>query len=358
MKPVDKTSALCAILLLIVAAGTAAAGNDAVQATVTIPAGQPTPILKLNGSGLTPGNYAIGTIQLYYTVQGFQFPTGLFATFNLGLGIAGGTSSSDYPVPLALAQTGSSDVLVTPLTSTFTAGSVLWADNTLVTISIPPGITNVHDGDEIVGNLQIAQVGQHHMNTTTTIQVHIKLVFPTACLKLYDFITDESLTTTLTSTDVNVNTRKGTVTSTNPFGSLSDNVLVVNTCSVAKSFDVRITLDSWFRTNPSDNPGNAVLMFTTAGEVDPETFFSTAFGTGAPQGQALDFTNVTLEAGHTLLLTVHMAIKKGDIWNGGASGTFAGFRAGLYESGTGFVTLLSDVLPGNPATVSVGYTMK
>ncbi len=363
MKFGKSTLAVCAILALTATAGAAAAGpaadtTQAVHASVTIPDGQPVPIVTCNGGELTPGNYAIGTIQLSYTVQAFQFTPGAFAIFQLGLGLESvkGTAAT-YPLTLTVVQKqqGAENLILTPTTPSFNLQNSSWADGTAVTIGIPAGVSN-DDGTELEGTLQI-ESSDNHLKTTTTVIVHIKLVHPTACLRLYNFITDEALTTSLTATDVNVNT-KGKVTSTNPFGNLSDNVMVVNTCSVPKTFDVNIALDSCFRTNPYDNPGNAVSMFTTAGAIDPDDFFTTAFGTGTPQGQQLTFTNITLAAGNTLLLTVHTSIKKGDLWNGGPSGTFVGFTAGLYQPGTSFGTLLTDVLEANPATASLGYTVK
>lgn len=358
MKFRNRTFAVCAILALVAMAGTAAA-NDAAQASVAIPAGQPVPIIQQNGTGLTPGTYAIGTIQLFYTIQASQFPIGPFATFNLGLAIAQGKSNpaTAYPVPLSLRQTGSSNLTLTPGTSAFSVTSAAWTDSTLVTISIPPDVPNV-DGTDLVGNLQIEAPGQNHLDTVTMIQVHIKLVWPTTCLKLYNFITDEQFTTVVTATDVNVNAKKNTVTSTNPFGQFSENVLVVNTCSAPQTFDVKVALDPWFTTNPSGNPGTAVFTFSTAGALDPDTFNIAAFGTGTAQGQALSLTNVTVAGGDMFLMTVHISINKGNVWTGGASGTFSGFSAGLYVPGGTFTTLLGGVGETNPATASLDYTMK
>ena len=346
----------CAVIALATA-GTSAA-NDAVQATVT-PNTPPTPIVLQNGTGLTPGTYATGTIQLFYTVQAFQFPVGQFATFNLGLAIAAGKSNpaTAYPVPLTLKQTGSSQLTLTPASSSFSVTSASWTDTTLVTISIPAGVSS-DDGTDLVGNLQIETDGQRHLDTVTTIQVHIKLVYPTSCLKLYDFVTDEAFTQIVTTTNVNVNNNNGKVTAINPYGQLSENVLVVNTCSTSQTFDVKVTLDAWFKTNPSGNPGNAVFTYSTTGELDASSFNIAPFiGTDTPQGQSLQLTNITVAAGDMFLMTVHMSINKGAVWTGGATGTFS-FTSELFVSGTGFVTPLSPVDPASAATAAVTYTRK
>ena len=83
--------------------------KDALQAGVSIPPGQPVPVVTENGGGYTPGTYANGVIHLDYTYVGTTFPVGPFATFNLNLGlyaIAEGQPTS-YPVTLALTDIGS-----------------------------------------------------------------------------------------------------------------------------------------------------------------------------------------------------------------------------------------------------------
>jgi hypothetical protein len=350
-------SVVLAALMMLAVATTAAAG-DAVKASVTIPAGQPTPIIQQNGTGLTPGTYAVGTIQLFYTVQAFQFPVGDFAAFNLGMVVEAGKPNppTAYAVPLTLEQTGSSNVILTRDTAAFSVGSASWTDSTLVRISIPAGVPNV-DGTDLVGNLQMVAPGSNHLDTVTTIQVHIKLVHPTACLKLYNFITDEAFTAIVTTTSVNVNSNKNKVTATAPFGQFSDNVLVVNTCAVAQTFDVKMSLDPWFSTSPSGNPGNAVFSYSTSGELDPDGFNIGAFGTGTKQGEVLDLQNITVAGGDMFLLTVHMSINKGESWTGGTAGTFA-FSAGLYVPGGTFTTLLGDVDVANPASAALDYAVK
>lgn len=342
-------------IIALASAGTASA-EDAVRAGVT-PNTPPTPIVTLNGTGLTPGTYAIGTIQLFYTVQAFQFPVGQFATFNLDLAIEAGkpNPATAYPVPLTLEQTGSSNLTLTPSTSSFSVTTSAWTSSTIVTIAIPAGVPN-DDGTDLVGNLQIKANGQSHLGTATTVQVHIKLVYPDECLKLYDFITDADLAHIVTSTNVNVNP-KNKVTATTPYGQLSANLLVVNTCAVSETFDVRATLDPWFATNPSGNPGNAVFTYSTAGELDPSTFNIAAFGTGSPQGQSLQFTNVSVAAGDMFLMTVHISINKGNLWNGGSAGTFS-FSGALYANGTSFGALLTGVGPSNPAIATLTYTQQ
>jgi hypothetical protein len=157
---------------------------------------------------------------------------------------------------------------------------------------------------------------------------------------------------------VNVN-RQGAVNSTNPYGSLSDNVLVVNTCEFGEEqFDLRINLDSRFSTQPNNNPGNAVFTFATAGEIDPSTFNIAAFGTGTAQGQNLCLQNVTVPGGTSFLATVHIAINKP--MSAGAlpaDGLFNGFAASLSAAGEN-CTGAPVVADANPMSAPLSFTIK
>ncbi len=337
-----------------------ALAKDAVKASVT-PQGSPVPIMKENGTPYSSGTYAIGTIQLFYTVSAFQFPSGNFASFQLDMMDMAYTANpaTSYPVTLNLVQTGSSNLVLSPLLSSFIVSGTGWSGSSIVTISIPASVASDPslnlDGTDLIGNLQMVTSPQGaHLDTVTTVQVHIKLVHPTACLRVYNFFTDQAFTTIVTSTDVNVN-NKGKVTATNPFGQLSDNILVVNTCSTPISFDLQIELDSSFQTNPNGNPGNAVFVYLTSGYMDPSTFNMAAFGSGTPQGQHLCLCNLTVPAGDTMLITVHMGIIRNMLASAlPADGTFD-FGAEVYAAGS----TLNCTTSGSPhplADPSYAYT--
>src|SRR5215218_6560004 len=78
--------------------------SDSLQAGVTIPADQPQPVITENGTGYTPGTYAVGVVRLTYTYIGTTFPVGPFAAFNLNVGVynTGKGQATSYPVALAL----------------------------------------------------------------------------------------------------------------------------------------------------------------------------------------------------------------------------------------------------------------
>lgn len=347
-----------ALLVAALIGGTqVATASDAVQAAVTIPADQPSAIVTQNGNPLANGTFAVGTIQLLYVVHANEFPVGPFGSFTIDLGIKPDYDNgkvTTYPVELTLEQVGGGPIL-TPSPDSFSVSGRSWNGSSTVSIAIPAGLAN-GDGDEIVGNLQLAAGA--HLKTPTTVQVHIKLVHPTECIKLYDFVTDAAFTETITSTEVNINSRKNAINATNPYGQLSENVLVVNTCPSAQAFDAKVTLDPAFLTSPSGNPGNAVFTFFITGQED-DTIDIAALGTGTPRGQQLCLTNVTLNGGDSFLATVKTGIDKSLPANTlGTSGTFS-FSAQLYAAGSGCATeLVIPVLPSNPVTASLSYTVK
>ena len=250
--------------------------------------------------------------------------------------------------------------MLTPANSPVSVSGLGWAGSVLVTVSISPDVANDpdldDDGDVIVGKLQL-QADDQHLKTPTDILVKIRLVHPTACLKVYDFITDASLANTLTATEVNVNPR-GKVTSTNPYGSLSQNVMVVNTCAISESFDLRVNLDPWFSTQPSNNPGNAVFTFSTNGEIDASSFNIATFGLGTAQGQNLCLQNVAVPGGSTYLATVHMNINNGLPATGLPAGVFSGFGAALTAPGASCAGALVSSATPNPISAPLPFSIR
>lgn len=358
-----------AVAVLVFGGGTAFAQNkDAVQASVSIDEGQPTPVMTENGKGYTPGNYAVGTIQLEYTHVGMQFPAGPLATFNLNMKVypvaTRTPADSPYPATLDLKDIGSPNVTLSPARSPLLVTHEGWSHSVPVTIGIPdlvaanPDLNG--DGSLLVGNFQLDAGGD--LKTPTNVQVKIRLVHPTACLKVYNFITDADLTDTITSIEVKVNANKGKVTSTNPYGSLSENLMVVNTCAVAETFDAKLSLNNSFSTQPNNNPGNAVFTFATSGAIDPEEFAIASFGAGTKHGQDLCLQGVSIPAGSTFLATVHMNINNGmaatSLPGGGTQpGEFTGFGASLHTAGAACSGSPHPLATPNPVSAPLAFTV-
>jgi hypothetical protein len=349
------------IITIVLALGLTCFAKDAIQASV-ISTNGPTPIIIENGNP----DSAIGTIQLWYTVNALQFPAGDFASFRLGLSDAPDTSNrqTTYPVSLNLEQIGSTDLTLSSAPASFSVTGPVWTGSSEIAISVPLSTSqnpalNV-DGTELVGNLRLTtSPSGAHLDTVTNVQVHIKLVYPTSCSRVFEFITDEGMTTVVGSTFVNVSGGQNPkVTSTNPFGQFSDNILIANTCAISHSFDLRAVLDALFQTSPHDNPGNAVFTYLKSGYVDPASFNIAAFGTGTKQGEQLCLQNVNIPPGDTFLATIHMGLITGgspDLLP--KSHTF-GFSAGMYEAGHNCGGNSDTLATPNPAYAGLTFTVK
>jgi hypothetical protein len=355
-----------------------AAARDSVKVAVLLPTVPPTPIMFTNGNPYAPGTFAVGTIQLFYTVNALTFPSGEFASFTLRLGIRAGQPTgqqTSYPVPLSLRQTGSQNLILHPETDSYSVGDSSWSADDIVHISIPASVSADPDlncdGCDLVGNLQLDAPGGNHLDTPTTVQVHIMLVHPKLCLRVFNFLTDQGFTLVpLTDAIVHLGgpARDRRVASSTP-GQFSDNVLIVNACATAQSFNLEIALDPHFETKPGNGHGNAVFTYFTSGVVDPSAFDLSLFGSGTPQGQALWLENITLPAGASFLATVHMGLITGNppSWLPPTSGTpaagiFEGFWAELYAPGTTLSTLPSaptaSLAAPNPAETSLPFTVQ
>jgi len=353
--------ALAVALLLAVASGTAWA-NDQIISTVTIPTGEPAPVIQDNGA-------VSGNIRLNYTVFDTQWPCGQFAQFNLDLVAQLGTGrGGSYPADLNLAVSGSgTPVQLSPDPSYFAVTGTTWTGSSLVSVYIDCSkvSSSPTDGSTIDGQLNESVTlpgssASAHINSITTVQVHIKLVFPTSCLKLYSFETNQDTGVLLNSVDVNASGNPQRVRSTSP-GQISVDALVANTCVSPMSFDLRIGLDPNWNTNPSGNPGNATFTYTTEGEFDPSTYNLAAFGTGTAQGQSLCLSNVTLPAGDSFLTRVHSAITSGILASGLPGDSTFDFSATLFAPNTtcsGTPLDSSIVGPSNPANSYLAFTVR
>ena len=350
------TTALC--LASLVFGVSRADAKDALQAAVSIPTGQPVPLMAENGNGYTPGTYAVGTIILNYTYVGTSFPAGMFAAFDLNLKIydAGSKNEPVYPVLLTLEDIGSKHLDLWPAMSSVSMTGLGWSQTNQVVINIPSSVaTNpefMADGAQIVGNLRMTTPGGSGVDTVTNVLVKITLVHPAGpCLKVYSFVTAAGPGETLTTTEVNVN-NNGKVTSTNP-GSMSSNAMVVNTCGFDITFDIKMTLDSSF----SAQGANAVRTFITGAELDETTFDIDAFGDGTPAGQQLCLQSATVPDGSTFLDTVHMQIINKMPASDLPDGSFT-FSAALYNPGTGCTGALLPQAGATPATTVLPFETK
>jgi len=346
--------AIAFVVALGTATGTALA-KDSVVVSVAEPSGSA--VIVNNGQ-------ASGTIQLFYTVNAMQFPVGEFASFNLNWIVNLGSPTTNYGSGVIFKlvqdqQGGNVDFFPAPDKFTLTGAGQIGMSKVTILITpdkdgnLPPNA----DGTELVGNLKLNAGSK--VGTVSNIQVHIVLVHPTNCLKIYNFVTGEDFGT-LDATTLNVPTRgakAGTVVSSQP-GQFSDNVLIVNMCGMDQTFNLGINLDKRFSTNPSGNPGNAVFTYTAAGAFVSSSFTAMMAEDGIPHQQNVCLQNMTVPAGASFLATVHSEIldglKQSDL---PPAGTFD-FAARLYQNAlSGCISPVSPLASPNPATFTLPFTI-
>jgi hypothetical protein len=275
------------------AAAAPASAKDAVVGAVSTPLSPPNPIIIQNGTQYSQGTYAIGTIQLFYTVPAYQFPAGNFGYFTLDLSIQGGknTPTTNYPRTLTLKQTGSANLDLDPVIDSFNVDNVNWHGSTRVNINIPASVASNPsfqvDGAELVGNLQMVTPSGSHLDTVTTIQIHLILAHPTDCLKAYSFITNNDNTAQVDPIQVSKQSSNQKVSSNpqNPHYI----VVMTNTCSVAQCVDARFGLNSNFQLKGAQ----AVKTFSSNSLIDTfsgaSSFFS-ASPVADPHGTSMCLT--------------------------------------------------------------------
>lgn len=356
------------VLTAMFAAGDPAWAKDAVVAAVTTPMTPSNPIIIQNGTQYSAGTYAIGTIQLFYTVQGYDFTAGNFGYFTLDLSIQAGkdTPTTNYPVALTLTQTGSAKLNLVPVTGNFNVTNASWHGSTRVDINIPTSVANDPtfqvDGAELVANLQMTVPKQSYLDTVTTIQVHLILAHPTDCLKAYSFLTNNDNTAEIDTIQVSKNSKNQNVSSNpqNPHYI----VVVTNTCSITQCTDTRFTLNSDFQLKGAQ----AVKTYSSNSLIDTFSDVSSFFGANPiadPQGDTMCVTasasalcgsgGIPVLGGDSFLMKADFEIKLDATFPPPAQ--YTGFESTLLEGGsTGDCTVdgtMSSVADPNPTTAAL-----
>jgi hypothetical protein len=320
-----------------------------------------TPTVSVNGNPAAPGTFAVGTIQLWYEVHAYQFTAGPLATFDLTLQDYQPSTTGQapsYPATLNVMQIGGTSVTLTPVPSTFVVSGLGWSGNSTVSIGIPVSTAGnpafAADGTELVGNLKLSTVpAGSKLDTTTNVQVHVRLVHPTSCLRVYDFMTTQDLSTSISSLQVDLfknGPKAGRTKGTTP-PQLSNDVLIVNVCASEEIFDLMLHNDSSFQ----DQGANSVFMFTKSGSTDPSTFEVADFGAGTPKGNNHCFGSLYLPGGDSVLVTNHLSIA--DIPAAQLPPGSFGFSGLLAVAGTGCPGIINTLAIPNPASLSVPFSI-
>src|SRR5688572_17882161 len=115
---------MVAVMVLVALMSASALAKDAVKTAVSN--ATPEALIVENGNAYSQGTYAIGTIQLFYTVQGFAWPASV-GSFDLSFAIQPGNSRpfTGYPTSLTAGQIGSDDLSLS-LPGTFSVGDANW----------------------------------------------------------------------------------------------------------------------------------------------------------------------------------------------------------------------------------------
>lgn len=360
----------CLVFAAMFAVGNSAWAKDAVVAEVATPMAPSNPIMIQNGTQYSLGTYAIGTIQLFYTVPSYQFTAGNFGYFTLRLSIQAGksTPTTNYPVALTLKQTGSANLDLVPATDNFNVANASWHGSTRVDINIPASVadnpTFQVDGAELVANLQMTVPNRSYLDTVTTIQVHLILAHPTACLKAYSFITNNDNTAEVDPILISKNdSRNNHDVSSNPQNPHYI-VVVTNTCSIAQCIDTRFALNSDFELKGAE----AVKTFSSNSLIDTSSDVSNFFGADPkahPEGVSMCVTapasalcgsgGIPVLGGDSFLLKADFRIKADATFPPPAQ--YTGFESILLEGGsTGNCTVdgtMSSIADPNPTSAAL-----
>jgi hypothetical protein len=346
-----------AIAFVIGLAPAARAGED-VTASVSASAA-PTPIVTLNGNPYANGSYAVGTLRLEYTYVGMQFPTGYFGTFDLDLALRSSAGpATSYPTDLTLRQVGSTNLDLAIVPSEHSVTGAAWTGSSEVEIYIAASAAALTaDGSTIVANLQLQAPGRDHLGTTTTVQVKITLVHPTSCMRHYTFISDRENENAVLTMALRYGTRGGNtnkITNVSP-SQVNHNVLLVNVCSSDETLDLRMQRDPRFTWGPGGAPANAVFIYSTAGQLVPGPINVATLTAGPVLGKVADILNLTVPAGHTVLVKAHLKLDP-DLDRFGVGASPFTFRSFAYEPGNSWTAEHGPTTP-NPAVAAVPFSL-
>ena len=356
-------SLLTAVAALAATASLAHAG-ESVRAAVSIPAGQPEPLITANGNPYAQGSYAVGVLRLEYDYVGFVFQPGPFASFDLGLDtVQKSGAATVYPAALNLVQAGSANMTLTPTPASFTVTPFPWSGASSVAISIPQSVVNDPslslDGAVIEGLLQLTSSGSNKLGTTTSVQVKIRLVHPTACLKQYTFFSNREISGEYGALVVSYGTHGGNTNKIMNVSPVSANaaaqvVLLVNTCSDDRTVDLRVAPDPRYVFGPGN--GNTTFVYSGAGVLSPGAIDVAALAEVNSLSHTLDVTGVTVEAGASVLVKVHLVLD-GALDRFSVGATPFSFASTAFQPGGTFSTMDTEVDP-NPATKDVAFSLQ
>jgi hypothetical protein len=325
-------------------------------------------VVTENGAFAVPGTYAVGTLKLHYFVTGHAFPAGTYAVPEICFDTLAAKSKPEtrYPATMYPDQAGGEEVVLTPSNSAPAFNDT--GDESCVTlyVEIPSYIAEdpdyQEDGTELVGNLRLSTPPRTHLDTVTTIKVHLTLVHPleTACIVPLHFVSDNDFGANISDTpqmSLNYNLATGSLGSTP--NQPSHTVALVNTCEDPVTLD----LDTTINDNFAFVTANAIR--TTTANQEYEDIDALLAGEDLPDpgaGGPLCFEDVTVPGNQTYILAQRMNIRgDGDfpgqyadsIGRGLGSWDYDGFTFATYApvaGGCGTGAPSADVDPNSGST--------
>jgi len=341
---VTAQSLVMTFILMVSAALNGWAGDNI---SVSLQEISPAPAIKMNDKDVTQG-----ALQFWYTVTAFKFTPGLFGTFRIDMKDVhlNGPLNASYPAPLALNQNNPHNLILTPVPAAFSVSGQGWTDHTIVTIEIPSGVPNT-DGTDLVGDLKLNIPGANKVVTPANVQVHIRLVHPTYCLKVYNFMADAGAETLYDDTfRLDVRVKDDEASSTSP-GTSSYNILVANVCGERKAVDIGAVLDpSWTVVG-----AQGVKLYSATGDITLTGYDNNLFGEPLINGTDVCFQNAAILTGQTVLLNIKVTLgsKLAESAIGVSPFTFGG---GLRQAATDCKASLEPLANPNPVSANLGFT--
>jgi hypothetical protein len=269
---------------------------------------------------------------------------------------------TSYPATVHLDQVGSTNVVLqmSPEAVTFASAD---DDGKCVDIavSVPDSVASdpafQADSTELAANLQISAPGGTHLDTVTTVKVHLTLVHPTACIRALHFVLNQDFTSNLGANGVRLSINRANRNLNMSPVDAQHLLALVNTCGQSLNVDVATAINDNFELFQA----NAVRTTNLNQELADETELLgsgldwDAMGNITPPAMCLQ--NVAVPANQTLVLAQRVRIRSAGNFPGiyaasiGRATTgwsYEGFSYQTHIAGTACAGGLSgDVLPNS-----------
>ena len=307
----------------------------------------PAATIKVNDKDVTQG-----TLQLWYTVTAFSFTPGFFGTFRIDMKDVhlSGPLNAVYPAPLTLTQNGSPNLTLTPAPSILSVTGLTWTDHSIVTIGIPSGVPNT-DGTDLVGNLRLNIPASNRVAGPATVQVHLRLVHPTFCLKVYNFMADAGAETLYGDAfRLDVRLKNDEVSSASP-GTSSSNILVANVCGEQKAVDIGAILDPVWAVIGAQG----VKLYSATGDITLTNYDNNLFGEPRVNGTNVCFQNAAIVAGQTVLLNIKVTLQSKLAESAIGVSPFS-FEGSITQGATSCKGNLEPLANPNPVSANLPFT--